>query len=481
MPDLVNDTGKSQLSQRNSEPNHNAGAAWDDLGGPTWDHKGGPDAYKIDATKGTKGTDTSIPKSVPAEQSHRSELNPGIVEDEKVDVDFGDDDKDLKEADDLDKELDKFESVDEPEVSVDVEDDDDDDKKKVVKEDADEQGDQGNPVGQSEIKKQKNGVQGDETTTDQTDDFVKEDDSEPEGKDADAGKLSFSDVQVDEEEEDTEDKKFPFTGKKEEDGLKETKKVVKESFKIHVKMPKTPLFESVDSKARKQVAAVYEQALRANTKAIAKQLTEHFNGRMKEQITKRDAVLAKQVDAYLTYVTEEWVKANKVAIKTNIRTQLAEEFLTGLHSLFKEHYIDVPASKIDVVKQLTAQNAKLKTKLNEEHGKMLKLRKLTEAVNKQRLVAQFGRTLSEAQVAKLTKLAEDVPYTNAAEFREKLTMLKESYFGDGKTDVKDKRLPLSEAEVKEDVKSEKRTAASSDPFVAAAAAALKNQADASKW
>jgi hypothetical protein len=80
----------------------------------------------------------------------------------------------------------------------------------------------------------------------------------------------------------------------------------------------------------------------------------------------------------------------------------------------KEHYIDVPESKIDVVKQLTAQNSKLKSKLNEEHGKTLKLRRLAEAANKQRIVAQFGRGLTETQVAKLSKLTEDVPYTNAA-------------------------------------------------------------------
>jgi hypothetical protein len=483
MPDLVNDSGKSQLSSRNSEPTHNAGAQYDDLGGPTWDHKGGPDAYKIDASKGVGAQDKSIPHAVAGEPTHRAELKPGIVEDEKVDVDFGDDDKDLKEEDDLDKELAKYESVDDPDVDVKVdEDDEEDDDKKPLKED-NEQGSQGNPAGQSEIKKQKNGVQGDESTTDQTDDFVKEDDGDASAKGTDDGKLGYSDVQ-----EDDEDKKFPFKSKDEEDGLKEDdedkdddKKDLKESFKIRIKLPKAPLFESVDKSQRKQVAVLFEQAIRENTKSITKQLTEHFNGKLKNVIAKRDAVMAKQVDAYLTYVTEEWTKANKVAIKTNIRTQLAEELLNGLHGLLKEHYIDVPASKIDVVKQLTAQNAKLKGKLNEEHGKMLKLRRLAESANKQRIVAQFSRGMSDAQVSKLQKLTEDVPYTNAAEFRNKLTMLKESYFGDGKTDVSKKRLPLTEAEVKEDVKSEKTVAVSNDPIVAAAAAALKNQADASKW
>jgi hypothetical protein len=195
--------------------------------------------------------------------------------------------------------------------------------RRSLKED-NEQGSQGNPAGQSEIKKQKGGVDGDESTTDQTDDFVNEDDGEPEGKDADEGKLSFGDVQKESSDDDEDtDKKFPFKNKDEEDGLKEDddeddknpfgkktdedgswgsekepKNVVKESFKVRIKLPKAPLFESVDKSQRKQVAAIFEQAIRSNTKSIAKQLTEHFNAKFKTQIARRDAVLAKQVDAY---------------------------------------------------------------------------------------------------------------------------------------------------------------------------------------
>jgi hypothetical protein len=92
-------------------------------------------------------------------------------------------------------------------------------------------------------------------------------------------------------------------------------------------------------------------------------------------------------------------------------------------------------------------------------------------------VAEFvkGAKLSEAQVAKLNKLAEDVPYTTAKEFREKLSMLAESYFAGGEK-KKLKTLPEEKIQLQEEKKR-----VSSDPDVALIAATLKRQADSQKW
>ena len=92
----------------------------------------------------------------------------------------------------------------------------------------------------------------------------------------------------------------------------------------------------------------------------------------------------------------------------------------------------MPASKVDVVKALTNEVESLKQQVNEQHTQKLKLRSLAEAANKKRIVAEFSRTMSESQAAKLDKLAEDTEYLNAKDFREKLTMLKESYFGESR-------------------------------------------------
>ena len=54
--------------------------------------------------------------------------------------------------------------------------------------------------------------------------------------------------------------------------------------------------------------------------------------------------------------------------------------------------------------------------------------------------------MSETQAVKLAKLAENTEYVDAKDFREKLGMLKESYFG-GKNESQVQRLPEEDVQV----------------------------------
>lgn len=463
MADLVNDTAKRQLSPKNSEPTHLKGGSYDVLGGPTWDHKGDDSAYKIDASKGV-GTDTSIPKATGPEKSHLPTAS------EDVDVKF---DGDEDEVDDLDKELDAFEEV-EP-VDVDVEVDDDEDEK-TVKEGALDPDDK--------IPALQSGDGGAVLEQDGEDDenpFAKKDEldeedslGDPELSDSKIkGAASAAGIPIkeeDDEEEKLDEDDNPFEKKDDDEKLEE-------SVKVRIKLPKTALFESagIAPKTQKKVAVVFEQAIRETTKQVASQLHQHYKKLHEHKLAKRDAIMAKQMDAYLSYVTEEWMKANRPVIRQSLRTQLAEEFLNGLQKLFKEHYIDVPDSKVDVLQKLAAQNTRLKASLNEQHAQKLKLRRLAEQANKARIVAEFARGMSEVSAAKLNKLAEDTSYTSAKDFREKLSMLKESYFPK----------PASQAKVlpEENVQDEtpKSKTKGIDPDVTAIADALSRQSASAKW
>lgn len=442
---LVSGAHTSALSQRNSEPTHLSGASYETLGGRTPTSVPNSDEDKINAGAGVSGQDTSIPKAVGPEPSHlKSE------DSDDAEVSFDGDDEDLTEGDDLDKELDQFESLEEPDVDVDLDEEDDkEDEDKgdnpFVKEDGDEEDDKGD-------------LKEDENPFEKKDDDAEEV-KEEEGDSTDSGKLPLSSVQEDEDADDEKEK-------------------VEESLKIRVKIPAVTLSESViPAKKQKAVRALFEQHVRAVTKQIAKQVSSHYKKLHESKIAKRDAAMAKQMDAYLSYVVEEWVKANRVSIRQSLRTQLAEEFLTGLQRLFKEHYIDVPESKVDVVRKLTEQNEKLKSKLTEQHASKMKLKKLAEAANKARIVAEFGATMSEAERAKLSKLAESTSYKNSKDFRAKLAVLKENYFP--KTEKRTKDLPAENVQViKEETK--KTADASVDPDIAAINEALRRSAG-TKW
>ena len=410
MSELVNPVSAAQLKPRNQEPTHLGGASYDDIGGTQMNAE--PNTAKVDAEKSVK-TDTTIPKSVPAEKSHLKAAASNIAEeDDDVKVKFNeeDDDKKLDEADDLDKALD--EAMDDKPIDVKEEDDKDD-----MKEEADDDK---------------------EKMSEEADDDKKMD------EEADDDKKDMSEEADDEKKMDEE----ADDDKKMDEEADDEKKEVSESVRIKIRMPKTNIFESAgfNTKQQKQVAALFESAIKDTARDISVKLNEAYKARTARKIAESEQKLTDRLNTYLSVVTEQWMEDNRVAVRQNLRTELSENFLKGLQSLFKEHYIDVPDSKVDVVETLTQEVEALKSKLNESASSNLKLRRLAEAANKKRIVAEFARNMSETQAVKLAKLAENTEYVDAKDFREKLSMLKESYFG-GKSESQVQRLPEEDVQV----------------------------------
>ena len=62
--------------------------------------------------------------------------------------------------------------------------------------------------------------------------------------------------------------------------------------------------------------------------------------------------LVEKVDSYLGYVIENWIEENQLAVENGLRTDIAEDFIEGLKTLFAEHYVDVPEDKYDVLGEM---------------------------------------------------------------------------------------------------------------------------------
>lgn len=414
---IVNPTSAAQLASRNSEPTHLGGASWTDIGGRAFDGSGDAESYKVDGAAGIS-KDSSIPASVPAQSAEKLRE---AEDDDEVEFEF-DDEKKNEAVDDLDKALD--EAGDFPETKVDVKtesEDEDEDKDKKVDE-------SGKPWEKDEDDK----------------DDKKVDESDDEDKDDETVKEETEDDKKVDESDDEDETKEKVDESDDED--KDDEKI-EESLKISIKLPKTSLFESAGFNPRQQkaVATVFESAIKQTTKQVGKQIHEHYRKIHVAKMAKAQSMMEARLNTYLDVVVEEWMKQNHVAVRQSVRADLAENFLNGLQSLFKEHYIDIPESKVDVVEKLTEEVEQLKTQLNEQYAQKLRLRTLAEAANKKRIVAEFARNLSEVQAAKLDKLAEDTTYVSAKDFREKLTMLKESYFDTRPSNVT--RLPEEDVQV----------------------------------
>jgi hypothetical protein len=218
-----------------------------------------------------------------------------------------------------------------------------------------------------------------------------------------------------------------------------------------------------------KAATIFETAVRTRIKEQTKILEGQYEEKLSaEKETMKEAMVEK-VDSYLNYVVEEWMKENELAVERGIRTEIAEDFITGLKDLFKEHYIDVPEEKYNVLDDLTNQVKDLEGKLNEQIEKNVNLTKEVNNSERTNLVAEVSADLADTEKEKFASMAENVEFDSAPKFKEKLETIKESYFP--KTKIEESS---SKDEVDSVAANEPVVEASSDAMAAYTAAISKN-------
>ena len=177
-----------------------------------------------------------------------------------------------------------------------------------------------------------------------------------------------------------------------------------------------------------KAATIFEAAVKTRIQEQTKILEAQYEEKLSAETETVKEAMVEKVDSYLNYVVEEWMKENELAVERGIRTEIAEDFITGLKDLFKEHYIDVPEEKYNVLDDLTNQNKSLEEKLNEQISKNVDLTKEVSESAKSKAIADIAKDLADTEKEKFEKMAENVEYDSADKFREKLETIKESYF-----------------------------------------------------
>jgi hypothetical protein len=148
---------------------------------------------------------------------------------------------------------------------------------------------------------------------------------------------------------------------------------------------------------------------------------------IEEEVTKTVEELATRLDEYLNYVVEEWLKENKLAVESGIRTEIAESFMTGLRNLFESHYVEVPEKKHDILEDLFNENAKLEEALNNEIKTNVELSREITAGKARSIFLEAVSDMSQVDAERLATLAESIEFSNAEDFQNKIWILKENY------------------------------------------------------
>ena len=204
------------------------------------------------------------------------------------------------------------------------------------------------------------------------------------------------------------------------------------------------LSEEFQAKAR----TIFEAAINAKVSAIEEELQkkyqEEFETQVAEAIVAEKAGLSERVDSYLEYVSDEWFNENQLVIENALKAEMSESFLTGMKDLFEAHYVSIPEEKYDVFESMVEKLDDMETKLNEQIEKNIALNgRLSESVA-EGILDQVSEGLAQTQKEKLASLSESVEFESETQYREKLEMLKESYFSAKKAPQAAKTETLSE-------------------------------------
>lgn len=211
--------------------------------------------------------------------------------------------------------------------------------------------------------------------------------------------------------------------------LKGIKQVTNEDLDIEQDIKELFKNDTTLTEAFKEKATIlFENAVLTKINEVLKEIEPVFTSSLQEEYEELQEELVNKLDSYLDYIVEQWLEDNKLSVEAGIRTEIAEEFMSGLKNLFEETYITMPEDKVDVLENTVSKIEELEEELNEQIEKNIELKNLIEVFKKQTIVETAASDLTEAHASRLFDLASNVDFISEEDFEEKVELLKENYF-----------------------------------------------------
>ena len=253
-----------------------------------------------------------------------------------------------------------------------------------------------------------------------------------------------------------------------EEMIDEDEEAIEEAYKKKIKEDVDAIFaddSTISEDFRSKVSTIFEARINDRVLQIQEELEGHYAFMLEEAVEEIKNELTEKVDDYLNYVVEQWMNENELAIESGLRAELSEEFIAGLRNLFAEHYIDVPAEKVDLVDELAGKVEELESKLDEEIEQNIEFAKALIESRKLEVTREVCDGLTTTQFEKIKTLAESVEFSTEEEFAEKIETIRENYFPSGV-----KKADAQQLHEQVEDTGEKKVIA--DPFVAAVSQAI---------
>jgi len=186
--------------------------------------------------------------------------------------------------------------------------------------------------------------------------------------------------------------------------------------------------EELSEEFKEKAKTIFEAAVKSKLNEEAVKLQEQFEERLQKEIEKMKKEISEEVNGTINYVVNKWVEDNQVSVDRSIRNEITEDFIAGFMNLCKEHWINIPEEKTDIVEEMSEQLCEMEARLNEQIERNVELNSRLNESSKKVILNKISEGLADTQKDKLASLAEGVEFESAEKFAEKVKTLRESYF-----------------------------------------------------
>ena len=191
----------------------------------------------------------------------------------------------------------------------------------------------------------------------------------------------------------------------------------------------SPIFgKELSEEFKEKATAIFEAAVIARVNHEMEKITASLEEKFAEDFEELREGVVEKIDSYMNYVVEQYMTDNALAIENGLRTEIAEDFINGLKNLFKEHYVEVPEERYDVVGELQSKAEELESKLDEAININVELNAQVAELKRESILEELSKDLADTEAAKLRKLVEGVNFDEEEIYKEKVSVIKENYF-----------------------------------------------------
>ena len=186
--------------------------------------------------------------------------------------------------------------------------------------------------------------------------------------------------------------------------------------------------EELSEEFKQKATTIFETVVVSRVKSEVAKFKKELEESNAKSIDEAKESLVEKVDGYLSYVVEQWISENEIALESGMKSEILDGFINGMKNLFAEHYVDVPEERFDLLGDAQEKVEELEKKLNEQLEANVELNKSVKEMEKAEVLSKASDGMAETDKEKFAGLTEDLSFEDKASFEKKVNTIRESYF-----------------------------------------------------